>query len=235
MIAAALIMLISVGALADSHSPIKDYMNNRSPESFIEAFREYETAVADSQDMSAVIYLAYMHKMEINDKLKTLEGNLDNLKNKQKFQYANLLLGLNRFEESVTIYDRLNEEVPKWSCPWRHKGEAYWKMGKLEKAIDALEMAIETRETHYDAYVMLADVLNDKGEYKRALKVLEKGFTYYGKDIEDPEEEVDSVDVNFLYLELLKKNGKEEEYQKQLERMRKMAPEDERLEECEAM
>jgi tetratricopeptide (TPR) repeat protein len=209
--------------------PFQTYMKNRSPANFIRAFREYETAVDKSEDMSAAIYLANMHRLEIEEKLEILGSKLESLKNGQKFQYANLLLKMNRFDESVAIYQDLNKRAPQWSCPWRHKGEAYWRMGELDKAVESLEKAIETRETHYDAYVMLAEVLSERGDNQRALEVLERGLQYYSKDIEDPEREVDNVDVQFLYLELLKKNGKKEEYQEQLKKLRKISPHDQRL------
>lgn len=231
VVTAVLIMVLTVNIvnISADRGPFKTYMKDKSTENFILAFREYETAVDESEDVSAAIYLAYMHRFEIEEKLEILGEKLESLGNGQKFQYANLLLEMNRFDESVEIYGDLNKKAPQWSCPWRHKGEAYWRMGKLDKAVESLEKAIETRETHYDAYVMLAEVLNESGDYQRALQVLEKGLNYYGKDVEDPEREVDSVDVQFLYLELLKKNGKKEEYKEQLKKVRKMAPHDERL------
>jgi hypothetical protein len=59
---------------------------------------------------------------------------------------------------------------------------------------------------------------------------MEKGWTYYGKDIEDPEEEVNMPDVEFLRLDLCTKTGHAEEAEEQLERLKKKYPDDERLE-----
>ena len=103
------------------------------------------------------------------------------------------------------------------------------KKGELADAVTALDKAIETRETHYDAYVMLAEVYRDLEEYETALATLEKGLTYYGKDIEDPEEEVSTIDVYFLHLDLFDKCGKTEEYKELYEKIKKIAPDDERL------
>jgi tetratricopeptide (TPR) repeat protein len=76
---------------------------------------------------------------------------------------------------------------------------------------------------------MLAEVYNDQGDCENALETLEKGLTYYGKDIEDPEEEVSNIDVSFLHLELLKKCGDQDAYDELFEKLVKIAPDDERL------
>ncbi len=167
--------------------------------------------------------------MALEKELGSLAADLDSLTMMNKFQYANLLLALNRNDEAIPIYEDLNASAPAWSCPWRHKGEAFFKSSRLEEAEIALEKAIETRVEHYDAYVMMADVKNEMGKYKEALETLETGFTYLGEDIEDPAEEVNDLDVKFLYLELLRKNDRQEEYNELKMKLQKIAPEDKRL------
>jgi hypothetical protein len=76
---------------------------------------------------------------------------------------------------------------------------------------------------------MLSNVYNDLDECEKALETLEKGLTYYGKDIEDPEEEVANIDVAFLHLELLEKCGKQADYDELYEKVKRLYPDDERL------
>jgi tetratricopeptide (TPR) repeat protein len=224
----ALILVPSEG-ISKEKSPFRVYLDERTTENFLKAFEHYEDERADTVNYGSAIVLAYMSLIELEKNLEILEENKNELKNRNLFSYGNILLELDRFEESIAIYEVLNEKSPKWSCPWRHKGEAYWKKGDLEEAVKALEKAIETRETHYDAYVMLAEVLRDQGKYEEALETLEKGLTYYGKDIEDPEEEVSSLEVAFLHLDLLEKCGRTAGYEELLEKVKKIAPDDERL------
>jgi tetratricopeptide (TPR) repeat protein len=219
----------AAGAEEKEKSPFRVYLDDRTTENFLEAFEHYEGLRADTVNYGAAVVLAYMSLIELEKNLDMLEENTAELKNRNLFSYGNILLELDRYDEAIAIYEVLNEKSPKWSCPWRHKGEAYWKKGDLADAVMALEKAIETRETHYDAYVMLAEVYNDLDECEKALETLEKGLTYYGKDIEDPEEEVSNIDVAFLHLELLEKCGSREEYDKLLEKVKKIAPDDERL------
>ncbi len=227
VIAAALIVPAAVSA--KDPTPFSKFMKDRTTENFLEAFRHYENARADTADYGAAVVLAYMSLIELEKNLDILEENIGDLTKKNLFGYGNILLELGRYDEAIAIYDTLNQQSPKWSCPWRHKGEAMWKKGDLDDAVAALSKAIETRQSHYDAYVMLAEVYNDRGECEKALKTLEKGLTYYGKDVEDPEEEVSSLDVSFLHLELLKKCGDRADYDELFEKLSKIAPGDERL------
>lgn len=230
-----LILIVAMAILMPTAVSAKDpslfsiYLKDRTTENFLKAFEHYESLRADTANYSAAVVLAYLSLIELEKNFEILEENMDELTNKNMFSYANMLLELDKYDESIAIYDILNEKTPKWSCPWRHKGEALWKKGELADAVMALNKAIETRETHYDAYVMLADVYNDMDECEIALETLEKGLTYYGKDIEDPEEEVANIDVAFLHLELLGKCGKQADYDELYEKVKKLYPDDERL------
>lgn len=210
-------------------SPLKVYMNDRSTGKFLEALKSYEAARADSLDMQATIMISYLHLFELERNLEMLEDHAADLSNMNKFQYANILLDIGDYEEAIALYEQLNENTPKWSCPWRHRGEAFWKLKQYDEAVASLEKAIETRETHFDAYMMLAQVLHDMEEYERAYDVMKKGMAFYGKDIEDPEKEVDMVETYFFYLDLCEHFGDEETYNEIYEKLKERVPDDERL------
>ena len=223
----ALMVIITTIVFAEKHgleSGFKEYVENPTFENFTQAMNYY--ANLDEQDFSGNLMLSYLYSMEMERNLDILAANIDSLDTKTRFSYANLLLGLNRFEESIQIYISLNEDFPNWSCPWRHKGEAYYKLEKLAEAEVAVLKAIETREDHFDAYVMLAEIRRDAGKPVQALETLEKGFEYFD---EDTEEEVEIIDVKFLHLELLKLNRQTEKYQILKKELLELAPDDERL------
>jgi len=69
------------------------------------------------------------------------------------------------------------------------------------------------------------------GKYTDALATLETGFSYKGKDIEDPEQEITDLDVQFLHLRLLKLNNMQNEYEQLKMKLEKAVPNDERLKE----
>lgn len=229
ILAIALAIILPGVASAKDPSLFSIYLKDRSTENFVKAWEHYESLRADTANHSAAVVLAYLSLIELEKNLDLLEENKTELKNKTLFSYGNILLEMDEYDESIAIYEILNEKSPKWSCPWRHKGEAYWKKGDLDDAVIALNKAIETRETHYDAYVMLAEVYNDLDDCETALATLEKGLTYYGKDIEDPEKEVSNKDVAFLRLELLGKCGDKDAYKELHAKLTDMYPEDERL------
>ena len=220
-----------VAAQEKEETPFQIYSKDKTPEKFIGAYNAYTAQTKDTANYAATAMLAYLNYYELDKNLDLLKEHLGELKNMQKFQYANILLDLNRNEEAIGVYDILNEASPKWSCPWRHKGEAYHKMKNYTEAEKALLMAIETRKEHYDAYIWLAEVYRDWGKYEEGIKAINDGLAQYGKDIEDPEKEYSSADVAFLHLDLLKKAGKSKSdaYKHALEHAKKLAPEDERL------
>ena len=175
-----------------------NYKNEQNAENFNTAINHY---FQNENNYSSNLMLSYLCFMELEKNLEVLELNLDSLTTRTKFSYANLLLELGKLDESIVIYDKLNEDVPKWSCPWRHKGEVLMKQNKLAEAETATLMAIETREDHFDAYVQLANIQKDMKKYEEALKSLNKGLSYYSSD---PEEEVTDEEVESLKIELKK-------------------------------
>jgi tetratricopeptide (TPR) repeat protein len=210
-------------------SPFQIYSKDQSQQNFINAYNEYNAQMKDTANYGAAAMVAWLNYFELEKNLDLLKENAASLTNMNKFQYANILLELGRYDEAILLYEQLNEKTPKWSCPWRHKGTALWKKGEYEEAVTALKKAIETRKEHYDAYIVLAQVYKDMKQYKKGVRTLEEGLTYYGKDIEDPEKELSNLDTQFLYLELLKKAGERTKYREQFDKLQKLAPDDERL------
>jgi tetratricopeptide (TPR) repeat protein len=195
-----------VASLFGQHgsSDFEEYMNYQKEPTIghlIKAVKHYNAQLEGDSKYTAHLMLAHIFHNEFQKNMDILDGDLDSLSTRTQFSYANLLLDIGQFEKSITIYDILNKNFPKWSCPWRHKGEALLKMEKYEKAEVATIKAIEVREDHFDAYVQLAVIQKDLGKYEEALRSLEKGLSYHDSD---PKEEVSDKEVEELYDELLK-------------------------------
>ncbi len=225
------VLLFSVDHMQKTE-PFSVFYKNQTNENFSNAFDYYNDILKKYPDNAdAKIKLVYMFSILKHKYTNQLKADLDSLSIREKFQLANILLDSGNYDDALKIYDELNKKVPKWSCPWRHKGEAYFKMKKYQQAEDALKKAIEIRKEHYDAYIMLADVQKNMGKYKEALKTFETGLSYKGKDIENPENEVNFTDELFLQLELLKLNNKD--YTEILKKLKKIVPDDPRLKKYE--
>lgn len=89
------------------------------------------------------------------------------------FQLGNLLLMQNRYGKAVESYEKVNAAIPAWACPFRHKGEALLKSGRVEEAIAALRKSVELRENHFDGYVFLGRALTAAGRLAEAEKELD--------------------------------------------------------------
>ncbi len=226
-----IILCVAFFLIAEEKEPLQVYQENPSNETFNSAVGAYRMQIeAEPDNFRPRLMLSYMLLMELERNNEYFATNIDSLPLPAKFQYANMLLELGKNEEAIEIYAMLNEASPKWSCPWRHRGEANMNLKNYEAAEEALLMAIETRKEHYDAYVWLAQTQQALGKNAEALATLETGLTYKGEDIEDPDKETDSLDVSFLHLELLKANGKTDEFKKLAEKIKAIAPDDERWE-----
>ncbi len=185
-------------------SDFEEYMNYQKEPTIgnlIKAVEYYNAQLEGDSKYTAHLMLAHIFQNESQKNMNILDDDLDSLSTKTQFSYANLLLDIGQFEKSITVYDKLNDNFPKWSCPWRHKGEALYKLEKYEEAKIATIKAIEVREDHFDAYVQLARIQKKVGKYIDALQTLEKGLSYSESNTE---EEISNDEVKALYNELLK-------------------------------
>ena len=222
-----LLASLALGLWAENHGIgeadlYQAYMQDPSWENLQKAMEHYRTA--GETDPEAEVMLAYLAVNELENALVNLDESKDTLSTRTLFSYANLLLELRKYDEAIPLYEKLNESAPKWSCPWRHKGEALMKSHRLADAEAATLMAIETRPDHFDAYIQLATIRKDMGHPAEALDALEQGLTF-----QDDEGEVNMTDVDFLHLELLKSTGKTQKYDALYKKLKADVPDDPRL------
>lgn len=214
-------MLTIAFVFGDSNELLKSYFD----ESSLENIKAILDDANQSKDVtSANMNLLLVHFSEMSKAINKLEENSENLQAGQRFQLANIYLALGKYNEAITHYNILNMNFADWSCPWRHKGEAYFNLEKWKEAESALEKAIETRVEHYDAYLWLARTQLKLKKNKAALKTFETAMSYKGKDIEDPEEEFSSEDEKFLRLDILKANKMKKEYKELEKKLREKYP-----------
>jgi len=187
-------------------SPVTLYLQNQNLETYQQAVNYLlKIDKEDNSGMQAKLNLAYISNLESLRLMDLAKADMDNLKPGERFALANLYLERDKYDDAITIYNLLNEATPKWSCPWRHKGEALYKSGNYDAAKKSLEMAIETNKEHYDAYLWYAKTLYELKDYKNALRALETAFDLTEK-LEDSEydEVIPEEEINQLYQELLK-------------------------------
>ena len=191
-------------------SPVTLYLQNQTLETYQQAVNYLlQLDKEENSGMQAKLNLAYISNLEALRLMELAKADIDNLKPGERFALANLYLEMDKYADAISIYNLLNEATPKWSCPWRHKGEALFKSGKYDAAKKSLEMAIETNKEHYDAYLWYAKTLYELKDYKNALIALETAFDLT-EELEDSEYDqvIAEEDINQLYQELLKLTGK---------------------------
>lgn len=199
-----LAVLIMPNIFADIETSLKKYdvyIKDQTQENLVELIDYMANDDEKSHYSSVILGSVYLHELE--KQINLLEANRDSLSYQELFGYANLLLDAKRFQESIEIYNILNNAAPAWSCPWRHKGEALLKMGNLEEAEEATKKAIESREDHFDAYIQLAKIQKAMGKYEVALQNLEQGLKYQENDHEGEVQESDIIELRQSLQECL--------------------------------
>lgn len=202
------IMLIT-GILCGESNPVSDYFNNPTAKTFTNAWASCADDLAkDSTQVNIKILMANLANLESQRLINEISPMADTLSAGIKFQYANVLLGQNRLSEAIEQYNALNAAYPGWSCPFRHKGEAYYRLELYKEAEASLTKAIETNLEHYDAYVWMAKTQYQMKKYKKALTYLETALTLNPEAEESPDEYISEDSIKALHDELLLKTGK---------------------------
>ena len=202
LIALLIISCVGFGLYSQHHDNVyekfMEYQTDPTMDNFVKAIQHYDSLKSEEGFMNHIL-VANLLQAEFEKKVEVLSANLDSLSLRDKFQFANLLLAAGRHEQCIEIYNDLNVNSPKWSCPWRHKGQALLEMKNYEAAEISTLMAIETREDHFDAYVQLARIQKEMGEYEKALQSLQNGLKHQSTDTEG---EIEDEEIILLLNEL---------------------------------
>lgn len=209
-----LLLYISItlllGSLYAETTPLNAYFETPEAATFTAAYNFCADKLAQHpEQVTYKILMANLAVMESQRLAEEIYPQVDSLQTGAKFQFANLLLAQNEFEKAIAIYDKLNQNTPKWSCPWRHKGEALFNLKRYEEAEVSLTQAIETNTEHYDAYVWMAKTQNNLGKYKEALKNLETAINLNPEAEASEDAAITEENIQALHQDLLKKTGKQ--------------------------
>ncbi len=199
-----ILSLISLFAEMDERKPIMNYYQDQNFSNFIKAISYYGVKSEISGSLSDNAYMMNVLYAELSKSINKMVENADSLAPGEAFQTANILLEMGKYDQAVMLYEKINSKTPNWSCPWRHKGQAYLKLNDYPNSEKALLKAIETRTEHYDAYLMLSEVYLKQDRFKDAYNTMQNAFKYKGKDTEGEEEVYTQKKVDLMYLEILK-------------------------------
>jgi len=199
------LMMVSLPA-KEQVNPLEQYIDNPGLETFSSAI-DYlmQQQAKDPENRRIELQAAYFAGLEASRIMRRSKEILSDLSAGEQFLLGNILMSLHRLEEAVEIYDRINLEYPDWSCPWRHKGEALYKLQDYKAAAKALDKAIETNREHYDAYIWAAFNLYKLKKYKQARQYLETAFTLNADKEGHYDEVIPDEKIHDLYDKLKKK------------------------------
>jgi len=201
--------MFGLGLLYAETNPLQDYFANPTAQSFATVWAFYADKLAeDSTQINVRITMATLANIEANRLAQSILPGADTLSAGSKFQFANLLLAQNKYEDAIDLYEDLNLVYPTWSCPWRHKGEALYSLRRYKDAEMSLKQAIATNIEHYDAYVWMAKTQFQLKKYKAALTNLETALSLNPEAEESSDEAISDESIRALHEELLKRTGR---------------------------
>ncbi len=215
-----IILIFCVAVLADQTAEktrlqvltemINKYRVEPVEENFDNAVNEMDRLIKEDHHKGYVLGLkSYIYSLKSDYLLSKAEEHVKEMNFSQKFLIANMLLEKNDYLAAIEVYEMINQEMPKWSCPWRHKGEAYYRLEMYDKAEEALAKSIEVKEDHTDAYLWLAMCQEKLGKFDSALKSVEKGIILYEKGITGDEDKEDGLNEYYdLKGDILSKLGR---------------------------
>ena len=198
-----LLGLVTLWADENAADPVKAYLESPDISGFQAAVAQLSTQLGnEDSDFRARLYLHHLCDLEATRMLDDLIADADSLAPGERFSLANYLLGKEEYQAAVKLYDAINEDLPNWSCPWRHKGEALYKLEDYQRAMTALEQAIATNQNHYDAYIWMARAQKELGLYPDALANLDRARKLNPGEEGHEDEEIPAEDIDKLYKEL---------------------------------
>lgn len=133
----------------------------------------------------------YSGAIESYEKTISLLGNLDEqIKSLDKTKASLLpywinvwldkgeaLYKLERFDESLVVYDKLISLDPKWANPWNSKGWALHKLNKNNEAVAAFDEAIKLDPTWSKPLNSKGWVLYKLAKFEEALSAFDKAIS----------------------------------------------------------
>ncbi|KOF52555.1 MULTISPECIES: tetratricopeptide repeat protein [unclassified Achromobacter] len=117
-----------------------------------------------------------LNRGENDEALALIEKREAQIKNQRgtdvqlMFQHARALAALNRTQEAIDLYTEMTTRFPELPEPWNNLGALYAGRGELEKAQDALKMALRADPNYSAARANLGDLqmLQALRTYKQA-------------------------------------------------------------------
>lgn len=201
-----LFLFIAFSLFTAEKTPIQVYFANPTTQSFQNAWNSLNEALAkDSTSTSTKVMMATLANYESERLVEALYPERMNLDAGSTFQLANLFFGKEKYEEAIPLYQALNDSIPDWSCPWRHKGTSLYMLKKYKEAEASLQKAVETNKEHYDAYIWLAKTQYQLKEYKLALQHLETALKLNPEAEDSDDSGITEDSVSNLHKELKKK------------------------------
>lgn len=103
------------------------------------------------------------------------------------FQHARALAALGRQSESISLYTAMTTQFPELPEPWNNLAVLYAQQGKLDRAHEALDMALRADPNYPEARANMGDIqlMMARRTYRNAAEQGVPGMDAKARDIEN--------------------------------------------------
>ncbi len=130
---------------------LKPSTDTRVPETSSEAVARYEGMITEGRAAAALT--------EIDERLRQrAASNVSGVDARLLFLRGRALAAEGRLDEAAAVYERMTTDFPELPEPWNNLAAVYAANGQLERAAEALRMALLTQPDYPAAQANLADV-----------------------------------------------------------------------------
>lgn len=130
---------------------LKPSTDTRLPETSSEAVARLEAMIGDGRAGAAVT--------EIDNRLRQREASgISGVDARLLFLKGRALAAGNRLDEAAAVYQRMTTDFPELPEPWNNLAAIHAARGQLDRAAEALRMALLTNPRYGAAQANLADV-----------------------------------------------------------------------------
>ena len=111
---------------------------------------------------------------------KALE--LDNSSNRLKHELAKIYLKSKQYGKSLDLLKQLSSSASSKEIIFKDIGVSYLGLGKLEKALEALDKALSEKDDYLQALIVKGKALRENEKYDDSLEVLDEALSISPKD-----------------------------------------------------
>lgn len=163
-------LLSACGTLTDRSENDRQIDNNQAEENDLNKIKDStgESQLnADGQPENSFQGVDPMGDIQINAEIKKAYQDVANLNKAKKYTVA------------INLLDSMQKKYPQLSGPNYQKARIYFNQGKLEQALEAVELSLKNNQRNYYSLNLKGIILKESGQFEQSKQVYLNAIKVY--------------------------------------------------------